>query len=133
MFDGKCTDSLASLHYIMYVKERNSAKSRHRNVCTLTKYHCLRASYQIVVWIGREGDIDVTNWGWKPEENLLVPIMVPIILEMNDAPDNLLKMIHCNCLASSQTPCCTCRRYGLPCDAVCGVNLNHVTIQIISL
>ena len=42
-----------------------------------------------MVWTEQEGDMDVTNWGWKLEENSLIPIMS----EMNAAPDILLKMI----------------------------------------
>ena len=55
--------------------------------------------------------------GWKLEKNCLVPIMS----EMNAAPDNLLEMIHCNCSAACKTLHCSCKRYGLPCHAVCGL------------
>ncbi len=55
--------------------------------------------------------MDAANWGWRVEENVLVPIMS----ETNVAPDNLLKMIHCNCTTGCTTLRCSCRRYGLPC------------------
>jgi len=39
---------------------------------------------------------------------------------MTAAPDSLLKAIHCNCSNVCRTFRCSCRRYGLPCTAVCG-------------
>ena len=60
--------------------------------------------------------MDVVNWGWNLEKNQLFPIMS----EMNTAPDNLLKMVHCNCLAACRTPSISCRGYKLPCHTVCG-------------
>ena len=84
--------------------------------CILHQIHCLRAYYQIMAWTEQEGDMDVTNWGWKLKENSLIPIMS----EMNAAPDILLKMIHCNCTTACTTLRCSCRRYGLPCHTVCG-------------
>ena len=121
LFGEKCTESLASLRYNILVKKVSSAKSfvtpeRLPPTASSTKFHCLRAYYQIMVWTEQEGDMDVTNWGWKLEENSLIPIMS----EMNAAPDILLKMIHCNCTTACTTLRCSCRRYGLPCHTVCG-------------
>ena len=79
-----------------------------------TNFHCLRVYYQIMVWMGTDDDMEVLDWGWKLDNNQMVPIMT----DMKAAPDNLLKMIHCNC--ESCPPRCTCRRYGLPCHAGCG-------------
>ncbi len=81
-----------------------------------TKFHCQRVYYQIMVWTEQGGNMDAANWGWRVEENVLVPIMS----ETNVAPDNLLKMIHCNCTTGCTTLRCSCRRYGLPCHTVCG-------------
>jgi hypothetical protein len=122
IFGGKCIDSLASLRYNIFIKKIASAKSfvtpeRLPPTASSTKFHCLRTYYQIMVWTEREGDIDVMNWGWKLEDNNLVPIMS----EMNAAPDNLIKMIHCNRTTACKTPCCSCVGYGLPCHAVCGL------------
>ena len=120
MFDGNGMDPLASLRYRIFVKKITSAKSfvtpeRLPPTASSTKFHCLRTYYQIMVWMEKEGGIDVINWGWKLEDNKLVPIMT----EMKAAPDNLLKMIHCNCKKGCQ-PRCSCRKYGLPCHAGCG-------------
>ncbi len=69
-----------------------------------------------MVWTEQGGNMDAANWGWRVEENVLVLIMS----ETNVAPDNLLKMIHCNCTTGYTTLRCSCRRYGLPCHTVCG-------------
>jgi len=39
-------------------------------------------------------DIKPTEWGWKQENNQFIPIMTGKIA----APDELLKIIHWNCL-----------------------------------
>ena len=45
--------------------------------------------------------MDALDWGWKVDNNLMVPIMT----DMNAALDNILKMIYCNC--ESYPPCCS--------------------------
>ena len=67
-----------------------------------------------MVWTGTDDGMNALEWGWKVDNNQIVPIMT----DMKAASDNLLKMIHCNC--ESCSPHCSCRRYGLPCHAVCG-------------
>jgi len=120
MFGGNGMDLLASMRYNIFVKKITSASSfvtpeRLPPTASSTKFHCLRTYYQIMVWLEKEGDMDVMNWGWKLEDNQLVPNMT----EINAAPDNLLKMIHCNCKKGCP-PRCSCRKYGLPCHAGCG-------------
>jgi hypothetical protein len=56
------------------------------------------------------------NGGRKQERNELIPIMT----DKNTAPDELLKIIHCNCSRDYKSARCSCRRYGLPCTAACG-------------
>ena len=62
-------------------------------------------------------DINPTDWGWKEESRQLIPAMTK-----NAAPDERLKVIHCNCLAGCKSSRCSCRRYALPCTAACGPN-----------
>ena len=40
-----------------------------------------------------EGEIYGLDWGWKLEDNQLVPILS----YLNIAVDTVLKMVHCNC------------------------------------
>ena len=120
-FGGKGTDSLATMRYNIFCKKIVSASSfvtRERLPPTesVTKLHCRRAYYQVMVWTGKEEGMDPRNWGWNLQDNQLVPLMST----MNAAQDNLLKIIHCNCSTACKTLRCSCRRYGLPCTTVCG-------------
>ena len=119
--DGKGTESLASLRHSTLTKKIVSSTSfvtpeRLPPTASSTKLHSPRVYYQMMVWIGKESDIDVLNWGWKLEDNQLIPVMS----DMNAAPDKLLKMIHCKCKIACRTPRCSCRVYGLPCTPACG-------------
>ena len=119
-FGGKDTDSLAKMRYNIFSKKIVSASSfvtRERLLPTesATKLHFRRAYYQ--VWAGKEEGMDPRNWGWNLQDNQLVPLMST----MNAAPENLLKIIHCNCSTACKTLHCSCRRYGLPCTTVCGL------------
>jgi len=46
-----------------------------------------------MVWMGMANEMNPTEWGWKKENDQLIPIMT----QNNAAPDELLKIIHCNC------------------------------------
>ena len=121
LFGGQCTDSLATMRYNTFSKKVVSASSfvtpeRLPPTESATKLHSRRAYYQIMVWMGKEQGMDVRNWGWNLQDNRFVPLMS----RMNAAPDSLLKVIHCNCSTACKTLRCSCRRYGLPCTAVCG-------------
>jgi len=61
-------------------------------------------------------EMDSTEWGWKQESDELIPIMT----DKNAVPDELLKIIYCNCFRGCKSARCSCRRYGLPCTAACG-------------
>ena len=135
LFGGKCTESLASLRYNILVKKVSSAKSfvtpeRLPPTASSTKFHCLRAYYQIMVWTEQEGDMDVTNWGWKLEENSLIPIMS----EMNAAPDILLKMIIATAQLLAQHFVVAVDDMGYPVIlSVYSANWMNVTIHITSV
>lgn len=121
MFGGNSEESLASIRYNMVVKKLANAKSfitpeRLPPTTAATKYHALRTYYQVMVWSGNEGGMDVRDWGWTVMENTLVPLMS----DMDAAPSHLLKMVHCNCSTACKTAHCSCRGYGLPCHSACG-------------
>lgn len=121
IYGGKATNSLASLRYRMFSKKVVSSQSfvtaeRLPPTAAATKYHSMRVYYQMMVWMGKDNDLDACEWGWKLEGGQLVPIES----DMNAAPDNLLKMIHCNCTTACSSQRCSCRGYGLPCTSACG-------------
>lgn len=55
------------------------------------------------------------DWGWKLDNNTLMPVQ----MKNNDAPDDLLKVIFCNC-KKPYGYACSCRKAGLQCTLVCG-------------
>ena len=60
-----------------------------------------------------------TEWGWK----LVCDSYEPIMTDIGPAPEEILKLIRCNCKASKNlcgTNACTCRKTGLPCISACG-------------
>ena len=124
VFGGESTCSLSALRYIensMFSKKVAAAKSfvtpeRLPPTKSATTFHCFRVYYQILVWMGFESDLDPLDWGWRLEDGRMVPIMTA----MDAAPDNLLKMVHCNCITGCSTARCSCRKSGLACSSVCG-------------
>ena len=55
--------------------------------------HSKRVYFQIMVWMGMANEMNPTEWGWKQENDQLIPIMT----QNNAEPDELLKIIYCNC------------------------------------
>ncbi len=121
IFGGKSTDTLTSLRHIIFTKKVVCVKAfvtpeRLPLTSSATNFHSRCVYYQIMVWMGVENDMKATDWGWKEESHQLIPVMT----EENAAPDDLLKVVHCNCSTGCKTARCSCRRYALPCTAACG-------------
>ncbi|CAJ1078045.1 uncharacterized protein LOC117824494 [Xyrichtys novacula] len=119
LFGGKSTNSLSSLRYNLFRKRIITDKSfitpEHLpSTESSTKYHCQRVYLQIMVWIGKEGDINTGGWGWKLVDNQFLR------LRLLPQKVDLLQMIHCKCTTACQTQRCSCRAYGLPCMSACG-------------
>jgi len=109
LFGSKSKDALSSLRHINFTKKVASAKAfvtprKASRTSSATAFHSLRVYYQIMVWMGMTNDINPTDWGWKEESRQLIPVM----MEKNAAPDKLLKVIHCNCLAGCKSSPCSC-------------------------
>ena len=86
-------------------------------------YHSQRVHYQIMKWHGNNS-IDAEKWGWRLHDGRLSPITTM----RNPAPDNLLKVIACNCTGDCSSMNCGCRRGGYPCTYMCGkCQLNECT------
>ena len=79
-------------------------------------HHSLRSYLQCQIWQGDQTVRDATEWGWKIEKNVLVPIK----MTLQPAPDNILNIIKCNCKANCDSKRCTCRKSGLECSMACG-------------
>ena len=115
LFGGNGTDSLAKMRYNIFSKKVVSASScvspeRLPPTESATKLH-------------------FRSWSWQEKRRVWIPGtwrgtcktigLVPVMSTMNAAPDNMLKIIHCNCSTACKTLRCSCRRYGLPCTTVC--------------
>ncbi len=81
-----------------------------------TKYHCQRVYFQIMVWIGKESEMNTVDWGWKLVDNRFLPVMT----NKTAVPKSLLQMIHCNFTTACRTQRCSCMAYELPCMPACG-------------
>ena len=85
-------------------------------------YHGLRVHLQVVLWKVLDDDLEQNpeEWGWYFKGDQLLPIMT----DMDVAPENLLKVVRCNCKTSSKNQCrtnlCSCRKHGLKCVSTCG-------------
>lgn len=77
--------------------------------------HSARVYYQVHEWMG-EQDKDPKNWGWKEVQGCLRPHMT----DLATAPEELLRVIKCNCKGDCNSRKCTCRKHGLDCTIACG-------------
>ena len=80
------------------------------------RFHSMRVFLQVKQWQGEDGDLSIEGWGWKLRGNKVCPITT----ELPPAPENLLKMIQCNCSTDCLNARCTCRKHGLDSSLVCG-------------
>ena len=116
LFGGKSSDTLSSLRHIIFTKKVANASERLPPTSAATRFHSQRVYFQIMVWMGMANEMNPTEWGWKKENDQLIPIMT----QNSAAPEELLKIIKCNCSRGCKSSRCGCRRYGLPCTAACG-------------
>ena len=72
-------DPLAQLRYILVEKLATAlllVTSEHQPPSTSsTRFHSPKVCYQIMVWMGCEGDLKVGDSGWKVMNNKLVRVM----------------------------------------------------------
>ena len=94
--NGKLGQSLDALRHQRY-KEKlvtNTAKIDPNSLPPTSapaKFHSLRVYAQVVQW--REQDINIEERGWTRADGSVVPIMTDLPL----APENLLRVVRCNC------------------------------------
>ena len=119
LFSGKGADALTVLRHTILTQKVVSAVSfvspeRLPPTEEATKHHSLRAYFQIMTWMGEEADLEPTDWGWKAEANQFLPVMN----EMNAAPDSLLKVVRCNCTTGCSTVLNAARAGPMVCHAL---------------
>ena len=84
-------------------------------------FHALRVHLQVSQWKYLDLKcLKPEEWGWVFHGNTLIPVKT----DLQPAPPNLLKYIHCKCKISSKNTCgtqaCSCRKNGLSCILACG-------------
>ena len=75
--------------------------------------HSLRVYHQIQTWL--EKDLDATEWGWKIKDGNYVPVTSKLPV----APENILKIIYCNCKTGCKKNQCSCLKNGILCGPGC--------------
>ena len=78
------------------------------------KYHSYRTYFTIQEWLGNDGKLDPTDWGWKYQENMLIPILT----ERPVAPERVLFIISCGYKQECGRRC-KCRKAGMFCTTMC--------------
>lgn len=115
---GDLSKYLGKMRYESFIKAttKDSAAKLSSLVPTVgaINEHTKRVYLQTQIWLNNK-NIHPTDWGWVSNEGLLNPIKTVD----PPAPQDLLKMIFCNCKKGCETSC-GCRRVGLFCNVTCG-------------
>ena len=82
-------------------------------------------------WLG-VCNMKEADWGWMTQDENLVPVMT----DLPPAPDELLRVIRCNCTTDFSTTRCSCRNHSLewsPASGQCrGIGCSNSTAADIS-
>ena len=121
LYNGKFDDSLDVLRHKRFC-EKVATKSVYVQPQSLppttaaAKYHSYRVYFQIMKWKLSDIGMQPEEWGWKISNGKLHPVMT----DLSPAPENILRIIRCNCFADCSTTRCTCRKHNLVCSSACG-------------
>ena len=74
-----------------------------------------RAFLQCQCWIGAGDGLNPNDWGWYTLDNKLLPLKS----KLPATPEELLKIIRCNCKSTCEPKRGTCRKHGLDCTVAC--------------
>jgi hypothetical protein len=121
MFHGEQTESLLSLRHGILCRKVSTADTfvkpeRLPPTPSAAKFHSRRVYLQVMQWLGKSEGMDPTNWGWFLKDGKLLPEM----MDISPAPENLLQMVRCNCSGRCNTMRCSCKKLGLECTRACG-------------
>ena len=74
----------------------------------------LKLYHQLQIWLQLlDTDFEPLNWGWEMKNNVFAPIMT----DKEPGPQDLMKMIRCNCKESCDKRC-SCKKAGLNCSII---------------
>ena len=80
------------------------------------KFHSYRIFLQICQWKDLACDLEPSLWGWAQT----VGGLFPITTDLPPAPEDLLKIIRCNCTTDCSSGRCSCQKHGMKCSLACG-------------
>ncbi len=89
--------------------------SKHTLCHPLRLQHSLRVYLQVQQWKGSGGELLPVEWGWKESDRGLMPVHT----DLPPAPDELLRVIKCNCQSDCSSLRCTCRKHNIKCSLAC--------------
>ena len=121
MYNGKPGGKLDILRYKRFC-EKVATNTSHVKPQTLpptsaaAKYHSLRVFFQVQQWKGFGDELLPEEWGWRESDGVLNPVQT----DLPPAPDDLLRVIRCNCQSDCSTLRCTCRKHNVKCSLACG-------------
>ena len=112
LYNGTPGESLDYLRYKrFYEKVSTNTSCIHPQTLPPTsaaaKYHSLRVYFQILEWKGSGDKISPLEWRWKKSDGKLMPVLI----DLPPAPDELLKMMRCNCHTDCSSVRCTCKKH----------------------
>lgn len=122
IYNGKSTDTLDSLRHQRFCEKVASKSWQHVKPQTLpptseaAKFHSLRVYFQVQQWKRSEDNLDPMDWGWQKCNDGFVPLQTT----RAPAPENLLRIIRCNCKTDCSTTKCSCRKHNIECTPACG-------------
>ena len=119
LYNGTPGESLDSLRYRRFCeKVSTNTSSLHPQVLpptsAATKYHSFRVYFQILEWKGIGDIFSLLDWEWKKIDGKFMPVFT----DMSPAPNELLKMIRCNCHTDCSSMRCTCRKHNVSCSSM---------------
>ena len=120
LYNGSTSEGLDSLRFRRFANKVMTSTT-FVQVHTLpptsaaASYYSLRVYLQVQTWIGNGDNLEPLKWGWDRTDNMLLPIKT----HLQPAPDDLLKIIRCQCKSNCDSKRCTCRKHGLECSSGC--------------
>jgi len=122
VYNGTVEESLNSLYYKHFC-EKVATNAVYIHPQTLlpptsaaAKYHSLHVYLQVQKWKGCSAEVQPLEWGWKMSEGK----QMPVLTDLPPAPDELLKIIRCNCHTDCSSLRCTCEKHNVRCSTACG-------------
>ena len=119
LYNGNPTESLNTLRYKRFCKKVATSLAHVQPhvlppTAAASKFHSFRVFNQICQW---KGSIMLPNeWGWEETDMGWSPIST----DAPPAPEELLKVIRCNCNTDCSSQRCSCKKHSMKCSLACG-------------